>query len=99
LTQPSWEGPSLDVDDQARDAALGCVRVSSFLRRIGLDSSWRFMPGDGTAFGMARVLLRGGDIEAEVGFEGDDLAAAATDQSAVNELAGQAVAVWRARHL
>ena len=60
-----------------------------------MDSSWRFIPGDESTFGVARVLLSGGEIKAEVGFDAEDLAAAATDDAAVAELARQAIAVWR----
>jgi len=94
-----WEGPSLEVDARAAAAALGCLRVSAWMRRIGLDSAWRFMPGEGAAFGLARVTLRGGDLEAEVGFAVEDLAAAAGDDEAVGELARQAVAAWRSQEL
>jgi hypothetical protein len=99
MTQPEWDRPSLDLDASAAQAALGCVRISAWLRRVGLDSAWRFMPGEGTGFAMARVLLRGGEIEAEVGFEAEDLAVAADDPEAVAELARQAVAAWRSREI
>ena len=95
MSQPQWEGPSLEVDESAAAAALGCVRVSAWMRRVALDSAWRFIPAEGTAFGLARVLLRGGAIEAEVGFAAEDLAVAATDDEAVGELARQAVMTWR----
>ena len=99
MSQPQWEGPSLEVDASAAAAALGCLRVSAWMRRVGLDSAWRFMPGEGAAFSLARVTLRGGDVEAEVGFAAEDLAVAATDSEAVGELARQAVAAWRGQEI
>jgi hypothetical protein len=99
VSQPEWEGPSLEVDARAAAAALGCLRVSAWMRRVGLDSAWRFMPGPGAAFALARVTLRGGDVEAEVGFAAEDLAVAAADDAAVGELARQAVAAWRSREI
>ena len=99
MSQPEWEGPSLEVDATAAAAALGCLRVSAWMRRIGLDSAWRFMPGPGVAFGLARVTLRGGEVEVEVGFAAEDLAVAAEDAEAVGELARQAVAAWRSREI
>jgi hypothetical protein len=100
VTQPAWEGPSLEITDEEQAAAVGCLRISAWLRRIGLDSAWRFIPGEGRSFQMARVRLTGGgDIEAEVGFDAEDLAVAATDSEAVAELAKQAVASWRSRDI
>jgi hypothetical protein len=99
VSQPQWEGPSLEIDATASAAALGCVRVSAWMRRVGLDSAWRFMPGQGAAFALARVTLRGGDVEAEVGFAAEDLAVAATDADAVGELARQAVEAWRTQEI
>ena len=99
MSQPTWEGPSLEIDARAAAAALGCLRISAWMRRIGLDSSWRFMPGPGAAFALARVTLRGGDVEAEVAFPAEDLAAAATEDDAVGELASQAVAAWRSQEI
>jgi hypothetical protein len=100
VTQPQWEGPSLEITDQGQAAAIGCLRISAWLRRIGLDSAWRFIPGEGESFHLARVLLTGGsDITVEVGFAAEDLALAATDPEAVSELARQAVANWRARDI
>jgi hypothetical protein len=99
VSQERWEGPSLEVDATAAAAALGCLRISAWLRRIGLDSAWRFMPGPDAAFALARVTLRGGDVEAEVGFAAEDLALAASDDEAVGELARQAVAAWRRQEI
>jgi hypothetical protein len=99
VSQPQWEGPSLEIDARAAAAALGCLRVSAWMRRVGLDSAWRFVPAEGAAFGLARVTLRGGEVEAEVGFAVEDLAVAATDAEAVGELARQAVAQWRTQRL
>jgi hypothetical protein len=99
VSQSQWEGPSLEVDATASAAALGCLRVSAWMRRVGLDSAWRFLPGPGAAFAVARVTLRGGDVEAEVGFAAEDLAVAASDAEAVGELARQAVAAWRSREI
>ena len=98
----SWadeSGPPGVLDDEARAAAAGCLRVSAWLRRVGLDSAWRFRPGEGRAFGLARVLLDGGGIQHEVGFAAEDLALAATDDEALAELARQAVAEWRRQSL
>jgi len=94
----SWaseSGPPGVLDDEARAAAAGCLRLSTWLQRIGLDSAWRFRGGDGRVFGMARVTLDGGGIQHEVGFAAEDLAVAATDDEALAELARQAVAEWR----
>jgi hypothetical protein len=99
VSQPEWEGPSLEIEARAAAAALGCLRISAWMRGIGLDSAWRFMPGPGAAFALARVTLRGGDFEAEVAFPTEDLAVAATDAEAVRELAGQAVAAWRSQEI
>ncbi|MBM4419288.1 MAG: hypothetical protein FJ033_13410 [Chloroflexi bacterium] len=65
------------------------------LRRVGVESAWRFRPGPDRALDHARALLDGGGIVCEVGFPVDDLAAAADDDAAATELAEQAVAVWR----
>jgi hypothetical protein len=99
VSQGQWEGPSLEVDATASAAALGCLRVSAWMRRVGLDSAWRFLPGPGAAFALAQVTLRGGDVEAEVGFAAEDLALAATDAEAVGQLARQAVAAWRSQEI
>jgi hypothetical protein len=99
VSQGQWEGPSLEVDATAAAAALGCLRLSAWMRRVGLDSAWRFLPGPGAAFAVARVTLRGGDVEAEVGFAAEDLAVASSDDEAVGELARQAVAAWRSREI
>jgi hypothetical protein len=99
VSQPEWEGPSLEIDARAAAAALACLRISAWMRRIGLDSAWRFMPGPGAAFALARVTLRGGEVEAEVAFTAEDLAVAATDDEAVGELASQAVAAWRSQEI
>lgn len=98
----SWQGetgPPGVLDDEARLAAAGCLRISAWLARIGMDSAWRFRGGEGKVFSTARVLLDGGGIEAEVGFAAEDLAVAANDHEAVGELAQQAVAEWRRRSL
>ena len=99
MSEERWEGPSLEIDATAAAAALGCLRVSAWMRRVGLDSTWRFLPGPGAAFAVARVTLRGGEVEAEVGFAAEDLAVAAKDAEAVGELARQAVAAWRSREI
>jgi hypothetical protein len=99
VSWPGESGPPGILDEEARLAAAGCLRVSTWLARIGMDSAWRFRGGDGKVLTLARVLLDGGGIEAEVGFAAEDLAVAATDDEAVAELAKQAVAEWRQRSL
>jgi hypothetical protein len=95
VSWPTESGPPGVLDEEARLAAAGCLRVSAWLARVGMDSAWRFRSGDGKVFSMARALLDGGGIEVEVGFAAEDLAVAATDDAAVAELAKQAVAEWR----
>ena len=95
VTWPSDAPPLADLSAAARDAAVGCVRLSSLFHRVGLESAWRFRPVEGQPFGRARVLLDGGDILVEVGFEVEDLAVASRDDEALNELAIQAIAEWR----
>ena len=97
MTWPTASGPPGLLDDEARLAAAGCLRISAWLARVGMDSAWRFRGGDGKTFSMAQVLLEGGGIEADVGFDAEDLAIAAQDDEAVAELAKQAVAEWRQR--
>jgi hypothetical protein len=99
VSWPSESGPPGVLDEEARAAAAGCLRVSAWLQRIGLESAWRFRGGDGRAFALARVRLDGGGIQHEVGFAAEDLAVAATDDEALAELARQAVAEWRRQSL
>lgn len=94
----SWQGeqgPPGVLDDEARLAAAGCLRVSAWMARVGLMSAWRFQGGNGKVFHLARVQLDGGGILAEVGFAAEDLAVAAQDDEAVSELARQAIGEWR----
>lgn len=65
------------------------------MRRVGMHTAWRFMPTEDRGFGMARVLLESGGIDVEVGFVVDDLAVAANDDEALNELALLAYEQWR----
>lgn len=83
------------LDDMSRDAAVGALRLSMWLRRVGLSSAWRFLPGESEVLGLTRVLLDGGGVAAEVGFPAEDLAVAAADDEALAELARQAAAAWR----
>jgi len=87
--------PSLETGAESRAAAIGCLRISVWLRRIGMDSAWRFVPAEGQAFGLARATLTGGGLSVEVAFPVEDLAVAADDDGAVGELAQQAIATWR----
>jgi hypothetical protein len=64
-----------------------------------MESSWRYLPGEGTAFHRAHVRLEGGGIVCEVGFEAADLAQAARDDGASGELAASAIAQWRSCNL
>ena len=95
MTWPADAPPLAALSASARDAAIGCVRLSSLFHRVGLESAWRFRPVESQPFGRARVLLDGGSILVEVGFEVEDLAIAANDDEALNELAIQAIAEWR----
>jgi hypothetical protein len=95
VTWQGEQGPPGVLDEEARLAAAGCLRVSAWMARIGMESAWRFQGGDGKVFALARVQLDGGGIRAEVGFAAEDLAVAAEDPDAVAELARQAVAEWR----
>lgn len=85
------------IEDRDRLAAIGCLRIASLMRRVGLESAWRFRPGNGRALDHVRALLDGGAIQAEVGFPADDLATAAESDEAASDLAQQAIEVWRHR--